>query len=86
MRLLEVGLVTELPADEDLEDPLCGNSRLEVETFERVVVEVPSCVRLPDEGFNMELFLDEDMEDTLRLPGEGELAECFLLEELLEIP
>ena len=39
MRLLEVGLVAELPADEDLEDLLCGDSRLEVETFESVVVD-----------------------------------------------
>ena len=39
VRLLEVRLDTELPADEDLEDPLCGDSRLEVKTFEGVVVD-----------------------------------------------
>ena len=39
MRLLEVRLVTELPADEDLKDPLCGDSRLEVKTFDEVIVD-----------------------------------------------
>ena len=34
----------------------------------------------------MELPLDEDVEDTLRLPGEGEPVENFLLEELHEVP
>ena len=39
VRLLEVRLDTDLPADEDLEDPLCGDSRLEVKTFEGVIVD-----------------------------------------------
>ena len=39
VRLLEVRLVTELPANEDLEDPLRGDSRLEVKTFEGVVID-----------------------------------------------
>ena len=34
----------------------------------------------------MELLLDEDVEDTLRLPGEGEPVVNFLLEELHEVP
>ena len=34
----------------------------------------------------MELPLSEDVEDTLRLPGEGEPIENFLLEELHEVP
>ena len=39
VRLSKEELDTGLPLDEDLEDPLCGDSRLEVETFERVVVD-----------------------------------------------
>ena len=34
----------------------------------------------------MELPLSEDVEDTLRLPREGEPIENFLLEELYEVP
>ena len=50
------------------------------------MVEVPSCERLPSEGLSKELPLDEDVEDDLRLPGEGEPVEYFLLEELFEVP
>ena len=91
---LEEELELELLRDEDLEDPLCGDSRLEIETLEEVCIDtsewdfvgVPFCDRLPEEGFNMELPLSEDVEDTLRLPGEGEPTENFLLEDLREVP
>ena len=43
-------------------------------------------MRLLEEELNTELPLDEDMEDDLRLPGEGEPVEYFLLEELFEVP
>ena len=38
---------------------------LSVDTSEGYFVEVPSCERLPGEGFSMELPLDVDVEDTL---------------------
>ena len=75
MRLPLEGFSIELPVEVDLENPLCGDSRLEVETLERVVmralsvdtsegdfVEVPACERLPEEGFGMELPLEEGLE------------------------
>ena len=73
---------------------MSGDSRLEIDTLGEVCIDtsewdfvgVPFCDRLPlDEGFRMELPLEEDVEDSLRLPGEGELSENFLLEDLREV-